>query len=411
MKVYHILFIVALFVFSIVSEEQKCENVVVRKNILDISSDEWENIKRVVNLMYQDGWFDKFAKIHVDAFKNVHGCPVFLPFHRLITRKFEMVGQTYDKNFFIPYWDSAKDFAKPESSKVLNEQYLGGNGNKENGSCVENGFQASWKLSYPSEHCLKRVFNGENNSMKPWFPPETITSFIQTSKNFDDFRQNIELTIHGVVHLGFGGEMTSFHSPNDFVFMVHHSNIDRIWTKWQNANTTNSVMYDGTNKNSEKAMLSDIMEYFNVSVQSVFTLGQGDMCYSYDDIIPINKLNTVEKSLNTRPIFYKSRLSENSTEYRNLNILSKSLRNKYFPALEYESLNPNSFDMPAPTFPKQMNSFDKRNSYKEMPIPEFPPLPWINMHGYKVNEVERVVGRARSLISELNSNNYRSPYY
>lgn len=39
--------------------------------------------------------------------------------------------------------------------------------------------------------------------------------------------------MHGRVHLWVGGSMGASSSPNDPVFWLHHSNLDRIWAEWQ----------------------------------------------------------------------------------------------------------------------------------------------------------------------------------
>ncbi|OLY85776.1 Tyrosinase [Smittium mucronatum] len=236
--------------------------------------------------MYNNGWFNWFAFIHNQQFPNVHNVAVFLPWHRRFVVEFELVGQRIDSGFAVPYWDATIDFANPAGSPILTPNFIGTNGVQSgNTRCVTNGFQNGWQLINPTRHCLSRNFNGGNGRINPWHSPESVTSIIQTSRTFRDFANGIELGIHADVHNGIGGDMSSGFSPNDFAFMLHHSNIDRLWTQWQNVNPrVNTNAYNGNNRGGSVANLSDRLPVFGETVQSVMRVGFGRNCYSYSGV-------------------------------------------------------------------------------------------------------------------------------
>ncbi|KAL3914812.1 MAG: hypothetical protein SGILL_005943 [Bacillariaceae sp.] len=47
------------------------------------------------------------------------------------------------------------------------------------------------------------------------------------------FRVDFEAGPHQLVHVIVGGQMDSYYSMSDPLFFLHHSNVDRIWTMWQ----------------------------------------------------------------------------------------------------------------------------------------------------------------------------------
>ncbi|HSF00364.1 MAG TPA: tyrosinase family protein [Nitrososphaeraceae archaeon] len=50
------------------------------------------------------------------------------------------------------------------------------------------------------------------------------------------FRRIVEINFHNLVHRWVNGNMVTMASPNDPVFWLHHSNVDRLWSIWQRNN-------------------------------------------------------------------------------------------------------------------------------------------------------------------------------
>ncbi|OMJ25893.1 Tyrosinase [Smittium culicis] len=416
--------------------------------------------------MQNDGHIARLSEMHTKLFGVVHGGPIFLPFHRRIVQDFEDSGKRYDPNFFVPYWDATRDYQNPDKSVVFNPDYLGGNGDPSRDNCISNGVQFGWNMSYPQPHCLRRIFNGPNGTMKSWYSPETMTSTLQTSTGMDNFRSNLEFTLHGAVHLGVSGDMTTPEAPNDFVFYLHHSNMDRLWWKWQNSQEKNLMDYGGKNpEKSSPAALSDTIDGYNETISDVMRMGYGVVCSIYDDVVPLPSLNLNSTALrNLKTVTTTNMRASNSTstlqpkisssskpqdddgsdfvdQSMNLGLrtLSAPTLEKFFPALKSSEINLNLVETsgaklgvvlgnvfstnslkrrgsPVPLKYQPVYSSSSRvynnkpKTIKKLPVPIMPPDRYIMMHKYKRSDVERAVNRCIDLVNTLNNEGYVSPF-
>ncbi|KAJ2628130.1 hypothetical protein H4R22_004052 [Coemansia sp. RSA 1290] len=264
---------------TLAAPARKCDHTVTRKEVRDLSPGEWKIIADTVARMQEYGWLSYFSSIHSVYFPAVHGMSQFLPFHRRFVRHFEMVAQRFDSRFVLPYWNEFADYRDPAASEVLSERFLGGNGQGSD-SCVMDGIQANWTMHYPQDHCLRRKFNN-GDSIKPWFSSEYIDSVIQRSETMAVFRERIENTQHGLVHLSVNGDMAAHHSINDFLFLLHHTFVDRIWAKWQADG--HELTFDGPDHDQQNMTLDSQLQFYHEPIESVITLGRGIMCYEYAD--------------------------------------------------------------------------------------------------------------------------------
>ena len=110
---------------------------------------------------------------------------------------------------------------------------------------------------FVTEHCLTR---GINDSFAIYMNSSAV-AYTSSLPTFEQFRVSLEGTVeplvfapHGGGHLAVGGEMTNpfsspagtydsgktAHSPEssiccrtDPLFFMHHTNLDRIWWRWQ----------------------------------------------------------------------------------------------------------------------------------------------------------------------------------
>ncbi|KAJ2380587.1 hypothetical protein GGI05_006260, partial [Coemansia sp. RSA 2603] len=273
---------VALAACVVGANAQACSSYVVRKEIRSLTPTEWSRTARVVNLLQQSGWFAWYAYLHTANFEIIHGCEVFFPFHRRFLRDFEKVGQQYDPQFFLPYWDEMRDYANPAASTVLSPNYIGTNG-KGNDHCVQDGNVANWKMTYPNSHCLRRQYNN-GSKINSWYSPEYVQSMLSRSANMAQLRPAIEYSIHGSVHLALGGDMIMDWSPNDFAFWLHHANMDRLWFVWQMQNPAQNFWnIAGVDAKGNPLNLRSTLPYFNDQIVSTMQLGYVDMCFFYDN--------------------------------------------------------------------------------------------------------------------------------
>ncbi|KAJ2009143.1 hypothetical protein GGI04_000703 [Coemansia thaxteri] len=338
-----------------------CSSVYTRPEILSLSASQWTLTKSVL-------------------FGSIHGNSQFFPFHRRFVYDWESVGKRYNNAFVQPYWDEMRDYRTPASSQVLTSNWLGGNG--QSGSwCVQNGNQAGWTMSFPSNHCFSRNF-GNNGNPTSWYSPEYIQSFIQRDTNMATFRSDIEYSLHGVVHINIGGDMLQGYSPNDWIFMLHHANLDRLWWQWQ----VNGYLWtmDGPNSDGSAINLNTNIAYYNQPINTVMQLGYGSMCYQYA----------------SNPI--RRRALDSTLQNKLINSLPKDVLSTWFP----DTAKLPAASAVASVIPELVAS----QPGKSIPFPATLTQQWINMHHYNQADVNRVQNDARNFVNAMNKAGYKSPY-
>ncbi|KAJ2798963.1 hypothetical protein H4S07_005566, partial [Coemansia furcata] len=126
-------------------------------------------------------------------------------------------------------------------------------------------------------------YNG-GNRINAWYSPEFIQSVLSRSTRMSDLRPAIEFSLHGAVHIAMGGDMVQNYSPNDFVFWLHHANIDRIWSVWQTMNPNqNFWSMDGVDNTGRPMTYNTPIPHYNDPTINIIRLGMNNMCYFYDN--------------------------------------------------------------------------------------------------------------------------------
>ncbi|KAJ2042169.1 hypothetical protein GGI08_007804, partial [Coemansia sp. S2] len=292
------------------------------------------------------------------------------------------VGRRYSGSFVQPYWDEMRDYRVPASSQVLTSNWVGGNGQGAN-RCVTNGNQGGWTMSFPSNHCFSRNF-GNNGNPTSWYSPEYIQSFIQRDTTMAQFRPDIEYSLHGVVHINIGGDMLQGYSPNDWIFMLHHTNIDRLWWQWQQNNRLWTM--DGPNYDNRPTTLDTNIAYYNQPIRSVMQLGYGSMCYQYA----------------SNPI--RRRALDVGLESNLINSLPKDVLSTWFP--DTAKKPPVVAARPPPPLASAIPGVSAGSG---MPYPAKLTQQWIQMHKYNKADVDKVENDARNFVNAMNKAGYRSP--
>ncbi|KAJ2792013.1 hypothetical protein GGI18_000719 [Coemansia linderi] len=281
MKITSAFIALAALIGAGVDAQANCQSNVVRKEIRSLSPTEWNRVTSVVRNMSNSGWLGWFAHIHNQYFGVIHGNEFFFPWHRRFIRDFESIAQSVDRGFVLPYWDELRDFANPAASEVMSAKFVGTNGQGD--GCVRDGNQAGTTLNYPSNHCLRRRYNA-GNRINAWYSPEFIQSVLSRSTRMSQLRPGIEFSLHGAIHLAMGGDMLENYSPNDFVFWIHHANIDRIWSVWQTMNPNqNFWSMDGVDNNGRPMGYGTLLPHYNEPVINSMRMGVNGMCFFYDN--------------------------------------------------------------------------------------------------------------------------------
>ncbi|KAJ1953180.1 hypothetical protein GGI12_006068, partial [Dipsacomyces acuminosporus] len=224
-------------------------------------------------------------------------------------------------------------------------------------------------------------------------------------------RENIEFTLHGSVHLGLGGDMATPYSPNDFVFFIHHANLDRLWAEWQNWGHT--WVMDGRNSFGYPMDVDSPIAHYGDPVGTTMQLGAYRMCYRYDRIGSRQLGLGGERAGGALSLISKPPAkADGASVQANLASLPEPLLRKWFPRLA----NATRGSVAAPGKAGKTNSTlgaaspQVQGGGRALVYPAPLTSDWIAMHKYDPQRVERVMLEAREFVDDMNSANYLSPY-
>ncbi|KAJ1659514.1 hypothetical protein IWQ61_001421 [Dispira simplex] len=279
--------LVLLLVSLVGYSDARCSQIVTRREIRSLTYDERARYFRAIKAMNSGSsptLYDRFSVTHMDWARPSHGDARFLPWHRVFIREFEKELQRIDPTIVLPYWDWGRDARKPAESRILSSALYGTNGGV-NG-CVTDGVFSGWKIFYPNNtrRCLTRQFD-RGDSISPWWGTSALNNIKQTSQDYDNFRRRIEGP-HGNVHVQIGGDFAPMHSPNEPLFWLHHTFVDKLWNDWQLRNDRNLRDYGGSHFDDTPAVASETLGPWNTRVEQVLDTTSDGFCYRYDNIRP-----------------------------------------------------------------------------------------------------------------------------
>jgi len=245
---------------------------------------------------YERNLYDYYVEAHMNAFVSMktpfqehirmaHMGPQFLAWHRYLVLRIEadMAEAIGDPGFALPYWDwtDCYEDGDPNTCGLIFEQdYLGSGGSCDEanksveGYLTDQGFRTNIYANEESVFSSESIVCGQRPvrravgcSKYAETPPDsTAINGIFDRAVYDDapynscdteedvsFRQYLEgfsndelrmvcvgsgcTGMHGQGHEWIGGDMNGGSpSPNDPIFFLHHSQVDRLWAAWQEAN-------------------------------------------------------------------------------------------------------------------------------------------------------------------------------
>jgi len=239
-----------------------------RKEINDLSDEEFAKFAAALNALKADGTWANISMVHQMADGQTvgtqagrpHGSPVFLPWHRKyfveVENRLQMAAN--DCSVSIPYWNWALELADFANSRVFAADRMGSLNSGAPGMCVLDGafgtqtagssFGAGANELDPhwdsSSDCIMR--GGSAPTAQNY---ATILSTLQQpSLGINEFiamSNYIERDLHNFFHGAVGGwgpngnggwavgHMSGFLSPYDPMFFMHHGFIDFLWSQWQ----------------------------------------------------------------------------------------------------------------------------------------------------------------------------------
>jgi len=274
--------------------------------------------------------YDVYVWIHSMVMNAAHKGAAFTPWHREFLRQFELELQDVSGNpkMTIPYWDCVKDRTASDPGYPFTANFMGGMGTGTDNRVNTGAFaeRAGWVLNVISgqpsgtrrdnTNYLRRR-TGQNPNQLPETSdlnlalrrtPYDTAPFAEggnrpsPSTIAASFRKILEYDLHNGPHEWIGGNMLPHTAPNDPVFYLHHSNIDRIWAIWQqrlNGGITNYQPNTGIplhSLTSIMAMLNSSFYRFPVLNRPLNVLNHKALGYMYDLDLPM--ISGVPETLN-----------------------------------------------------------------------------------------------------------------
>jgi tyrosinase len=253
-------------------DQSASEPVRVRRNQKWMWPQEKQSFIQAVSLCKRLGYYDSYIGQHEKFSVTYHGRPSFLPWHRQFIRQFELQLVALDSSITLPYWDWTVDQDWP--SVLWSDSFMGSNGTTSEDQVTTGPFQYyggnGWVCRDTTRPFLRRRF-GANGLTLPTAQnvrdclqqtPYDTDPYDMTSPGFRSYLEGgTGPGIHNAVHAWVGGNMNDmFTSPNDPVFFLHHTNVDRIWAIWQEKSGNAYLPPDSAPGNLLGQRLNDLMK-------------------------------------------------------------------------------------------------------------------------------------------------------
>ena len=318
----------------------QCANMYQRREWRTLSNSDRTRFINAVKQSKQpmsDGisFYDKVVHLHVARAGEIHNTANFFPWHRLYLFLFESyLRRVVDSGVALPYWNSAIDSQAPELAEFFDDDSSIGFGRNGQGRdmCILTGAFAGWQTTYPATKCLRRQW-AETDRIGTLYGVDQIQNMMATSTNYPAFNAVMYRAPHAQLHNSIGGpvgDLTTMGSPNDPVFWLFHTFLDKLWADWQQLDSNGVMDYGGFNTDGTAASLNDALPGIlaknkndlsapagPVPVSKVMDISK--LCYQYVDLTP----DVVSTSLPPAPSASQRRLWRRDGSMPNIPIIVK----------------------------------------------------------------------------------------
>ncbi|MEO0984928.1 MAG: FG-GAP-like repeat-containing protein, partial [Cyanobacteria bacterium J06639_14] len=247
------------------TEAANTTNLAVRKNAADMTEEEIDAYVNAIltlketTVLTDNGieisLYDQFVAAHVSTADAIgrqapdssimrnpaHGGAGFMPWHRLLLIEYENALQAVNPNVTLPYWDWTD--LNTTMNVLLQDNFMGpaaqgdvttGYFSESNGWGVRNDLSGGrWTGLDSGTDALGRGVGVQVQNPGTW---ETNVQASLGQNGYNLFANNVERSTgnHNNAHGFIGGIMSNVSaSPNDPIFWMLHSNVDRLWAEWQ----------------------------------------------------------------------------------------------------------------------------------------------------------------------------------
>jgi tyrosinase len=203
----------------------------LRKNADKLSPQERDRFLKALVRLNQNGTYKDFETIHQsnpNAYLQAHGGSHFLPWHRAFLLDLERELQNIDPSVTLPYWRF--DESAPN---VFRGSFMGATRQNTRQSPV------MFDLSNPMVGWVRGqqvgIVRSASFDTQSGQPARLITqsATLALGTNYLAFA-NMESNPHGAAHTSFIGPIDNpGTAPQDPLFFLLHTNVDRLWALWQ----------------------------------------------------------------------------------------------------------------------------------------------------------------------------------
>jgi len=244
--------------------------------------------------------YDDFSWVHKHASSKSHASSPFFPWHRYFIHIFEKA--LVDDCAYpgaLPYWDWSLDWQDFTKSPIWNIDSFGGNGDPSDslsvggGHCVTDGPFAGLEIVFYDDdyhpHCLSRNFESGQamRNLGKLVRPEAIAEIMEED-DYEAFTSRLEHNAHHFLSASVRGDFSKFTGPNDPVFFLHHTNLDRLWWEWQMKDPNRRLHAYGAKATKNEIRTSSLLDHLdvaglrhNIPVYEVMETTTGLFCYKY----------------------------------------------------------------------------------------------------------------------------------
>jgi len=288
-----------------ISQSSTCVAPIIRREWRTFTKAEKQEYFRAVNCLQtkpsrlgtKHPLYNDFAFLHQRTNGEIHDAAGFLAWHRYFIHLYEQALQKEcEYAGHLAYWNWELDWEDISKSPVWDsEDGFGGDGTGDEfhgiGRCVTDGPFANMPISYIDiheiEHCLLRNFRLDTSK------EERVTSKLHPDRlqeifghqDFESFTHLLENGVHLAIPTFVRGDFLSFTAPNDPVFFLHHTQLDRLWWKWQRINPETRLKGYGKADPSEEALVKNVLHMGAlgpaVTVSEVLSTETDLLCYTY----------------------------------------------------------------------------------------------------------------------------------
>ncbi|RKP04697.1 hypothetical protein THASP1DRAFT_33504 [Thamnocephalis sphaerospora] len=121
-----------------------------------------------------------------------------------------------------------------------------------------------------------RTFDGFDH-ITPWWSWNDLNGGAFKLSSYEQFYDTIYIGYQKVLR-GIGGQFGGSRSPDDPLFFVTHTFVDKLWADWQKLSEANANAYNGYNRDLSDAKKTDMLVY-GYRVENV--MNTRDLCYEY----------------------------------------------------------------------------------------------------------------------------------